>query len=67
MDTLLWLILAVVYITCFVVLGLTTFRKGHYFMFWVGIIFPLLWVIGALMAPTPAAYEREQAAASGTS
>ena len=66
MDTLLWLILAVVYITCFIVLGLTTFRKGHYFMFWVGIIFPLLWIIGALMAPTPAAYEREQAVASGT-
>ena len=66
MDTLLWLILAVIYITCFVVLGLATFRKGHYFMFWVGIIFPLLWIIGALMAPTPAAYQREQAAAGGT-
>jgi hypothetical protein len=67
MPTLLWLLLVVVYITCFVILGLATFRKGHYFLFWVGIIFPLLWIIGALMAPTPAAIERERgAAAAGT-
>jgi len=60
MSTFLWLLLAVVYITCFIVLGLATFRKGHYFLFWVGIIFPILWIIGALMAPTPAALEEER-------
>jgi hypothetical protein len=37
---------------CFIVLGLAAFRKGHYLMFWFGIIFPVLWIIGALMAPT---------------
>ena len=32
--------------------------EGHFFLFWVGIIFPVLWIIGALMAPTPAAAGR---------
>lgn len=54
MSTFLWVLLAAVYVACFFFLGLTTFRKGHYAMFWLGIIFPVLWLIGALMAPTPA-------------
>jgi hypothetical protein len=67
MSTLLWILLVGLYIACFVILGVATFRKGHYFLFWVGIIFPILWIIGALMAPTPAAMERERSAeASGS-
>jgi hypothetical protein len=31
--------------------GVLTFRKGHMALFWLGIIFPLLWIIGAIMAP----------------
>ena len=61
MSTFLWIVLAVLYITCFILLGLATFRKGHYAMFWLGIVFPVLWVIGALMAPTPAALAAERA------
>ena len=57
MSTFLYLCLAALYIACFIILGLTTLRKGHFFLFWVGIIFPVLWIIGALMAPTPAAVE----------
>lgn len=34
----------------FITLGLTTLRKGHYLLFWVGIIFPFLWIIGAIIA-----------------
>lgn len=60
MSTFLWAVLAVVYIACFFLLGLATFRKGHYVMFWLGIIFPVLWIIGALMAPTPAAAATER-------
>jgi hypothetical protein len=60
MSTFLWVSLAVVYFACFFLLGLTTFRKGHYVMFWRGIIFPVLWIIGALMAPTPAAVAAER-------
>jgi hypothetical protein len=58
MSTVLWLILAVVYITLFVTLALITLRKGHYLLFWVGIIFPVLWIIGAVIAPTGRAEAR---------
>lgn len=61
MSTLLWLLLAVVYITLFLTLALTTLRKGHYFLFWVGIIFPLLWIIGAVIGPTGRAEARAAA------
>jgi hypothetical protein len=52
-STLLWIMLAVLYVTLLVSLGLTTLRKGHTVMFWVGIVFPVLWVVGAMLAPTP--------------
>jgi hypothetical protein len=52
---LLWILLAALYLTALFVLGLATLRKGHYVLFWVGIIFPFLWIIGALMQPTPRA------------
>ncbi len=62
MSTILWLLLAVFYITLFVTLALTTLRKGHVLLFWVGIIFPVLWIIGALIAPTARADARHAAA-----
>jgi hypothetical protein len=58
MSTFLWVILAVVYVTLFITLALTTLRKGHYLLFWVGIIFPVLWIIGAVIAPTRRAEAR---------
>jgi len=58
MSILLWLLLAVLYVALFVTLALTTLRKGHYFLFWVGIIFPVLWIFGALMPPTAGAQAR---------
>jgi hypothetical protein len=58
MSTVLWLILAVVYIALFLTLALTTLRKGHFVLFWVGIIFPVLWIIGAVIAPTGRAEAR---------
>ncbi len=48
----LWLLAAVLYIVLFVTLALTTFRKGHFVLFWLGIIFPVLWIIGAIIAPS---------------
>jgi hypothetical protein len=51
--TVLWILLAVLYIVVWVTLGMTTFRKGHTVLFWVGFIFPILWIIGAIMQPTP--------------
>lgn len=55
MSTFLWFVLAVVYLTALIVLGLATLRKGHFVLFFVGIFFPFLWIVGALMGPTPRA------------
>jgi hypothetical protein len=57
-STLLWLLLAAIYIALFVTLALTTLRKGHYVLFWVGIIFPVLWITGVLVGPTAGAEAR---------
>ena len=55
MSTFLWILLAVVYLTALFVLGLSTLRKGHVLLFFLGIVFPILWIVGALMGPTPRA------------
>jgi hypothetical protein len=55
MGTFLWILLAILYVVILVTLGLATLRKGHVLLFIVGIIFPVLWVIGAVIAPTPRA------------
>ena len=57
MSTFLWILFSVLYVTALIVLGLATLRKGHYVLFFVGIFFPLLWIFGALMGPTPRAAE----------
>jgi hypothetical protein len=50
-----WLLFAVVYLVVLITLGVATLRKGHLLLFIIGIIFPLVWVIGALIAPRPRA------------
>jgi hypothetical protein len=55
MSTFLWFVFAAIYLVVLITLGLATLRKGHYFLFFVGIIFPFLWIVGALIAPTPRA------------
>jgi hypothetical protein len=47
----LWSLLAVLYLVALVSLGMTTFRNGHHVLFWVGFLFPILWIIGALITP----------------
>ena len=32
-------------------LGLMTIKNGHWWMFWFGIVFPILWIFGAFMSP----------------
>jgi hypothetical protein len=59
MSTFLWFVLVAVYLTALIVLGLATLRKGHTALFWFGIVFPILWIVGALMAPTPNAAAAE--------
>jgi hypothetical protein len=55
MSTFLWILFSAIYVTALIVLGVATLRKGHYVLFIVGIVFPLLWIVGALLGPTPRA------------
>ena len=55
MSTFLWILFVAVYFTALISLGVTTLRKGHTMLFIFGIIFPLLWIIGATIGPTEAA------------
>lgn len=55
MSTFLWIMLVVLYLTALVVLGMASLRKGHTALFCFGILFPFLWIVGALMSPTPQA------------
>jgi hypothetical protein len=51
--------IGILYIILVVTLGVMTFRRGHYWMFWLGFFVPLLWIVGALIEPTAAARHRE--------
>lgn len=47
----LWVGLGIVYFLLLVTLGIMSIRKGHWVMFLLGIVFPVFWLIGAMMAP----------------
>ncbi len=55
MSTFLWFLFGVFYLGAFFALGVMTLRKGHVVLFIVGIFFPLLWIIGAVIGPAPRA------------
>ena len=42
-------LVGVIYFALMITLGIMTLRKGHWVMFIIGIIFPILWLVGALM------------------
>ena len=41
----------ILYLIVAFTLGLMTLRNGHGLMFFLGIFFPVLWIIGAFMKP----------------
>ena len=43
---------AVLYVVLLITLGVMTLRKGHGWIFFFGIFFPVLWLVGALMPPS---------------
>ena len=57
MSTILWILtgvlLGVLYLTTLIVVGLATLSKGHTVLFFAGFVFPLLWIVGAIMGPKP--------------
>jgi hypothetical protein len=44
-----WILLSVIYLVLLCTLGIITFRKGHWILGLIGIIFPVLWLIGAVL------------------
>jgi hypothetical protein len=44
-----YFVLGFIWLLLFVLFGIRTLTKGHWVMFLFGIIFPLLWLIGAFM------------------
>jgi hypothetical protein len=59
MSTFLWIVLATLYLVLLWSFAITCFRNGHYVLFAIGIVFPVLWIVGALIAP------RSEAGAAG--
>jgi hypothetical protein len=49
-----WWGLGLVYLALLVTLGVMTLRNGHGWLFFFGIFFPILWIIGAIMRPVRA-------------
>jgi hypothetical protein len=46
-----WYGLGILYFVLVITLGVMSIRKGHWVMFLIGFIFPLFWLIGAIMPP----------------
>ena len=61
LETILIAVLVAVYITCLFTVAAVTFRNGRWILGILGIFFPIFWLIGAVLAPTPAAILNEKA------
>jgi len=48
-------LLGIIYFVLLVVFAITSFRKGHWVLGLIGFIFPILWIIGAIL---PSRYAR---------
>ena len=44
-----WIILGLIYLVLLVVFAVLSFRKGHWVLGLIGFIFPILWIIGAVL------------------
>jgi hypothetical protein len=42
----------VLYALIFFVFGISALRRGHWLLFVIGFVVPLLWIIGAVLSPT---------------
>ena len=45
-------VLFAIYITCVFTVAGITFRNGHWILGFLGIVFPVFWLIGAVLPPT---------------
>jgi uncharacterized membrane protein len=44
-----WILLSVIYLVLLCTVCIMTFRKGHWILGLIGFIFPVLWLIGAVL------------------
>ena len=51
-DTGIGLLAGLFWLVLLLWLGLRCLRRGHWIMFIVGLVFPLFWLIGAVIPPT---------------
>ena len=59
--------LGIIYLVLLFTLAVLSFRKGHWVLGLIGFIFPLLWVIGAILPGRRAAADEGSRVADGTS
>jgi hypothetical protein len=63
MEWLLFTILFALYVTCLFTVCVLTFRKGHTALGIIGIFFPFLWLVGAVIPSKPgSSYDRMEQA-----
>ena len=51
LDWFLTVILLSIYLVCLFTVCMLTFRKGYFLLGIIGIFFPFLWLIGAILPP----------------
>jgi hypothetical protein len=49
------ILLSIIYVVLIVTLAVTSFRKGHWVLGLIGFVFPVTWLIGAIL-PRKRAY-----------
>jgi hypothetical protein len=49
------ILLGIIYLVLFFVFAVLSFRKGHWVLGLIGFVFPILWLIGAML---PSRYAR---------
>jgi hypothetical protein len=52
-----WFLIGIIYLVLLFTVAVMTFRKGHWILGLIGFIFPILWLIGAVL-PDRRAYRR---------
>ena len=57
LEWFLMVFLGVIYLTCIFTVAGITFRNGHWILGILGIFFPFVWLIGAVLPPTERAVE----------
>ena len=52
LEMILMTILLVIYIVCIFTVAGITFRNGHWILGFLGVFFPIFWLIGVVLPPT---------------